>query len=351
VEVPERGAEGHLGAPHRLISGTSTAFRMVQQRVGESWGDAADSDRPKTSVVITCYNYARFLPTSLESVLSQTYKNLEIIVVNDGSPDNTDEVVAPYLTEPRLTYVKQRNGGQASAKNTGLRLSRGEYVAFLDADDLWVETKLEKQLPLFVDPGVAVVYSRMKLLYRDLLVDYEPPNRYLEPHRGRITNDLFYDNFIPFSSAIVRKACLNRHGVFDETLKMSIDWELWLRLSLHYGFDYVDEPLLIYRQGHEGQMSRSGEVRQQCSDRVMNRFLEQNPDLLPRSLVRGAWAYSFVNRGRYFRDKDLARSTQYYLRSLKTKPIQITAFKGLAGNLLHCARRTLTRFSDGASQR
>ncbi len=267
--------------------------------------------------------------------------------MNDGSPDNTDEVIAPYLTEPKLTYVKQPNGGQACAKNTGVRHSTGEFVAFLDADDLWAPTKLEKQISLFDDRSIAVVYSRMRLLDRvGALKDYRPPQRYLEPRRGRITNHLFFDNFIPFSSAVVRKACLERHGAFDETLQMSIDWDLWLRLSLFYAFDYVDEPLLIYRQGHEGQMSKSAEVRQRCSDRVMKRFLEENPELLPKSLVRGAWAYSFVNRGEYFREKDLPQSTLFYLRSLKMKPLQVSAYRGLAGNFLECARRIARKGDD-----
>src|SRR4051812_11154133 len=102
-------------------------------------------NQPKVSAVITCYNYGHYLPFTLGSVLDQTYKNLEVIVINDGSTDNTDAIMQAYADIPTLRYVNQPNSGHAVAKNNGAALATGEFVAFLDGDDLWRRDKLEKQ--------------------------------------------------------------------------------------------------------------------------------------------------------------------------------------------------------------
>ena len=104
------------------------------------------TDKPLVSVVIATYNMARFLPLALHSALSQSYGNIEVLVIDDGSRDDTQAVMAPFRSDRRTRYIFQQNGGQASAKNHGIREARGEYVAFLDADDLWVPDKLERQL-------------------------------------------------------------------------------------------------------------------------------------------------------------------------------------------------------------
>src|SRR5687767_5351505 len=109
---------------------------------------------PRVSVVLTCYNYARYLPEAVESVLSQTVDDFELIIVNDGSTDRTAEVAGRFLTDARVRYIYQENGGQAKAKNRGIREARGAFIAFLDADDVWSGDKLERQLPLFRDARV-----------------------------------------------------------------------------------------------------------------------------------------------------------------------------------------------------
>src|SRR3954470_16999186 len=107
--------------------------------------------KPRVSVVMATYNYAHYLPGALDSALAQTAGDLEVIVVDDGSTDNTPDVVGPYLADARVRYVRTANQGQPAAENVGIRLSRAPFVAFLDADDLWLPHKLEKQLQLFRD--------------------------------------------------------------------------------------------------------------------------------------------------------------------------------------------------------
>ena len=287
------------------------------------------------SVVITCYNYAHYLRQSIESVLGQTYTNIEIIVVNDGSTDNTEEVMSSYLNHPRIIYVKQENSGQAVAKNVGVRKASGSFVAFLDGDDLWCADKLEEQMKCFENPDVGVVYCRAKYVDQNgNEFDYEMTSHYLQPKRGAVTKWLFFDNFVQFSSTVVRKECFEKFGAFDETLKMGIDWDLWLRISTAYKFDYVDDRLFYYRMGHAGQMSKNLEERQRCSDRIMLNFLEKHPSLLSPWTIRKAYALTFCNRGEYYRPIDLKKSTRYYFNAIWQNPSEMGAYKGLAKNIL-----------------
>jgi glycosyltransferase involved in cell wall biosynthesis len=285
---------------------------------------------PETSIVVTCYNYGRYLKGCLESILGQTYTDWEIIVIDDGSADNTPEVMAGFAGHAGIRYIRQRNGGQARAKNRGIEAAKGRFIAFLDADDLWEKDKLEKQLPLFSADSVGVVFSRSRFIGangEDLGLPETGKNR--APRRGKVTEFLYIDNFIPFSSSIVRRECLERCSRFDASLKMGIDWDLWLRISVAYTFDFVDAPLLIYRVGHSGQMSHNLEERQRCSDRIMHRFRQNFPGTLSRRTLRKADYHTFCNRGEYYADKDRWRSIRFFGRAIKTDPLQMRAFKRL----------------------
>lgn len=284
---------------------------------------------PKVSVVMTCYKYAQYLPYAIESVLNQTWQNVEVIMVNDGSPDNTDEVMQKYLADPRVKYLKQPNSGQTVAKNNGIAAATGEFISFLDADDIWTLDKLERQMPLFEQPNVGIVYCTMEFIDdANNKVPYEasPLSR---PRKGRITEALFVDNIVPFSGAVARRECFEKVGVMDTSLKMAIDWDLWLRMSVHYDFDYVDAPLLLYRVGHPGQMSKNYFVREKDTMRIMQKFIEANPRLLPDSLVRWTMAYSCCNRGYNYRKVDGWKSLQYYLKAIGWRWNHGSAYYGL----------------------
>lgn len=293
---------------------------------------------PTVSVIVTCYNYGGYVGGCIESILAQTCQDFEIIVVDDGSTDNSATVISGYLSDQRINYIRQDNAGQAKAKNTGIRHSRGKFVAFLDADDLWKKSKLEKQLPLFAESEVGVVYSTATYIDkegRDL--NYSLPGKYLMPRAGRVTEHLFVDNFVPFSSAVVRADCLRKAGGFDESLKMGIDWDLWLRISVPWQFVYVDEPLLVYRLGHPGQMSKNIREREACADRIMAKFLQTYSDALSSSAINRAFAYTYSNRGDSFRPVDREMSNYYFLRSIRKRWFQVRAYRGLLRNaVLNC---------------
>jgi glycosyltransferase involved in cell wall biosynthesis len=252
------------------------------------------SREPTVSVVMAAYKAAQFLPDAIESALGQTFGDLEVIVIDDGSPDNTATVVQAYLTDERVRYYWQPNAGQCAAKNKGIGLSKGRFVAFLDADDLWLPGKLERQLPLFEDrPDVGVVYgflAKIDSLGRPL--PWEP----VPPRRGIVTADLLIENFVPFASSVVRKSLLDKRGGFDPELDMGIDYDLWLRLSAHCEFDFVEEVVGKYRVW-EGQMSQKVFQRYSAGMGIMREFLAQYGAELRKADVERGWARTYTGLG------------------------------------------------------
>lgn len=292
-----------------------------------------DKKNCAVSVVVTCYNYGHFVQGCLQSVFDQTFSDFEVILIDDGSTDNTEQQTQIFFSRSNFRYIKQKNAGQANAKNRGIKESHGEFIAFIDADDLWEPEKLEKQIPLFRDSEIGVVYSRQSFIDEcGSPVPRGRRRRTMLPKGGKVTADLYMDNFVPFSSSIIRSKCIKELGGFDETLSMGIDWELWLRLSTKHFFDYVDEPLLVYRIGHAGQMSKNITSRQECSDRIMRNFKASYPAEVSFFLNRRAMAFTYCNRGYYFRRKDLKVSTKYFISALKQHPLWLGAYTGLFKN-------------------
>ncbi len=246
------------------------------------------------SVITATYNMGSFIGETLESILAQKYSNLESIVVDDGSTDDTEKVLARFESDPRVTIIRQDNAGQTVAKNNGIRVARGEFVAFCDADDTWREDKLEKQVPIFsTDPNIGVVYSNLKRVDengRPLLIPE------LKRHNGFITAELLLDNFIPFVTTVVRSQVIKEFKGFDESLTMSIDYDLWLRISTKYKFKFVPEQLANYRIW-PGQMSKRTGERLDNFFTLMKRFFDTYPDCVDKKSWDKAWAHTHVTRG------------------------------------------------------
>ena len=284
---------------------------------------------PEVSVVVTCYNYAHYLEGCIQSILAQTYQDFEIILIDDGSTDETPDIAKKFQTVPNFFYVRQQNSGQARATNHGIELAKGTYVAFLDADDAWLPKKLEKQIALFDQPRVGVVYSKLKEMDPEgnILVEVGPVGRHWQPQAGSVVDWLLFENFTPFSSSMVRKQCLQDLGGLDENLSMVTDWDLWLRLSMHWEFAYVDEPLILYRRGHS-QMSANSATMRACADLVLHRFLHDNASLLNPTAVRKARAYAYHNRGLFYLTSARWRSLRFFLLSLVLNPFSRDPYRG-----------------------
>jgi len=294
-----------------------------------------DSD-PTVSVVIAAYNMAQYVTGAIESVLNQTYSNLDVHVIDDGSTDDTRAVVS-RINDARVHYYWQSNAGQTRAKNAGIARSRGEFIAFCDADDCWAPHKLAVQLPKFADhEEVGVVYSRRCQMMADGKL-LEDDTR--EFYSGRITEQLFKDNFITFGTAVVRRRCLQELGVFDESYRMGIDWELWLRISTKYEFAFVDDVTYMYRVW-PGQMSSNWRGRYQHAFRIMEAFLDRYPGLLSAGVIREAYAHSYASRGRLraIVDGDYGNGLRDAVAALRHDFTFIPAWKLLARIMLLASR-------------
>jgi glycosyltransferase involved in cell wall biosynthesis len=267
------------------------------------------SEQPLVSVVIATYNMGHYLCLAIDSVLAQTWSNLEVIVVDDGSNDDTHEQMKRFKDDSRVRYFPTVNQGQPRAKNRGLKESKGQFIAFCDADDLWQPEKLYVQIPLFADTRVGVVYSEVSYIdEHGKPVEKEIPYK---RYSGKVTENLVIKNFVPFGTAVIRRQCLEQNGEFDDSLPMGIDWDLWLRYSMSWQFKYAPEITYVYRIW-PGQMSKNYRGRYKNAFLILNKFIDRYPDALPESLRAKAWADMYISRG-----MSLAQSENLFIEPLK----------------------------------
>lgn len=213
---------------------------MLDQKQGNNMLD----QKPKISVIIPTYNRAHLIPRAIKSVLNQTYQDIEIIIVDDNSTDNTEEIVKNFK-DIRLKYIRHNiNKGASAARNTGIKASKGEYIAFQDSDDEWFPDKLEQQIKVFADGDlkVGVVYSGFYRIEADKKT-YLPSDFYVQKEVN-IHNELLKGNFVGTPTVLMKKECFENKRYFDENLPALEDWELWIELSKYYIFKYIKKPLL-----------------------------------------------------------------------------------------------------------
>ncbi len=239
--------------------------------------------KPVVSVVIPTYNRAHLIGQAIQTVLNQTFQNIEIIIVDDASTDNTEEIVAS-LKDERILYLRhEKNLGAPAARNTGIKAAKGEYIAFQDSDDEWHPEKLEKQMRVFEasPPEVGVVYTAFLRIVNDKK-EYIP-YPWVTQKEGDIHKELLKGSFITTPSIIVRKVCFEKTGMFDECLPRLQDWELVIRLSKYYHFGFVNKPLLTSYFTLDS-ISDSEKARIQALKIIiakhLNNFLEEKETLL-----------------------------------------------------------------------
>lgn len=204
----------------------------------------------RVSVIIPSYNRARFLPATLDSVYAQTRPPFEVILVDDGSED--EAVVRVCADYDRLVYHRTAHCGAGAARNAGLAIARGEYVAFLDSDDVWQRRFLERMTAaLDAAPGAGFAYCDYATFGAagTARAAYLPPKH---KRSGNVFMPLLETDFLSTGALVVRRACFARLGGFDSTLATAEDWDLWLRLARAFDAVYVDEPLVHIRTGSDG---------------------------------------------------------------------------------------------------
>jgi len=214
------------------------------------------------SVIIPTYNSDKYLSDSIESALAQTYPHVEIIVIDDGSTDNTKKVVEPYLGI--ITYLYKENAGPASARNLGIAKSHGEYIAFLDADDYWLPEKLKIQIDFFQsNPQYGMIHANNLILE----TEREPYPAFIgeSPPTGWVFKNLFLSNHINNLTVILKRECLDKVKGFDESKELIgiEDYELWLRISLFYEIGFLDKIVAVYRVHCDNISKESKDIQSQ----------------------------------------------------------------------------------------
>ena len=276
------------------------------------------------SVIIPTYNRSALLAEAIESVLGQTYPEIELLIADDGSTDDTPDCVAAFR-HSRLRYLKlSHTGCQSVPRNRALDEATGSYVAFLDDDDIWMPEKLEYQIEgLHQAPAAEFSYTDARFLYPD---GSTSPRvlRHRHKQRGPVFDPLLVECFIHPSTILVRRALVDRVGGFDETLHSVETYEWYLRLAYRAGAEFVDEPLVHVRR-HSGQISGQREVVTYEEMVVLLRALHQRFDLTwkQRVLIRQARARAHTKLGLTYENVGNAtRGRPHFRKAFWLNPFQ-----------------------------
>lgn len=241
----------------------------------------------KVSVVIPCYNYARFLKCTVKSLQEQTYQNWEAIIVDDGSTDDTKKIASNLVMEdPRVRYLHQQNSGTSAAKNSGIKLAQGDYLLFLDADDLITPNKLESHIRHFANnPCIDISYSRFRYFKdgcEDQLftkLDLSSVKEWSKSINGRYKKSFpvfVKRNNMTIHAAMVRKALVEKVGFFNADMDALEDWDYWLRCILHGGYiSFLDDvKVLALTRVHQSSATHNLDFSK-YADRIYENILSE----------------------------------------------------------------------------
>jgi len=272
------------------------------------------------SVIIPTYNCADFLPEALNSVLCQTWRDLEIVVVDDGSTDSTREVVEKY--GDRIRYFHKRNEGPSSARNMGIKEARGTYVAFLDSDDLWEPEKLRIQMDFMAEhPDVRLVCTDSRLMG-------SRGQRHMKLKRdcvGNLFPLLYVKSFVRTSTVLMAGDCFQEIGYFDESYRSAEDYDVWLRVAKRYPIAYLNQPLVRYRK-HESNVSHDKITLRHNALRVLKTHYD--PKEIPARVFRIRMSDIHLYFGRaYLRLGDMKRARASFTQSMRLTPFRLRCLR------------------------
>jgi glycosyltransferase involved in cell wall biosynthesis len=286
--------------------------------------------KPKVSVVMAVLNGERFIGEAIQSIVGQTYKNCELVVVDDGSTDRTADRVDAFRSQLEIRYVRHATPqGIAPSMNDGIRHASGELIGFLDHDDAWFPEFLETQTAyLERHPEVAMVHSDFQTtdLAGNVIEDSVARRRDRRRPSGHVFPQLFMDSFIVGNSVLIRRECFTRLGLFDESLRWG-DYLMWLRIARHYRVDYVDKVLTKYRQ-HSTQSTRNmaadppdqPPAALKAIDRVLELYPEIREELGERAIRRRTAAFYFDRAYQWYLCEEPANARVCLRRALRLWP-------------------------------
>jgi glycosyltransferase involved in cell wall biosynthesis len=264
---------------------------------------------PLVSIIIATYNSGAFIAQAVQSALEQTYGRYEVLIIDDGSTDKTQSVLDVF--HDRITYMYQQNGGPSAARNLGLTVAQGEYICFLDADDLWIPNKLEVQLAFMeCHPDIGLVFSDeeeiedKRVLCGSLLVrsKFYPAITSQIPIQ-KACMKLLIENFVPTSTVMVRKECFVKVGLFDESLRVSEDRDMWSRIAAYFGIACV--PLILgKKRAHQHNISSNSALTLRSRIRVWEKARHLFPHLVPATVLDNLLADAHLQLGYIMLTKD-----------------------------------------------
>ncbi len=238
-------------------------------------------DPTKISVIIPTYNREVTLERAIKSVLAQTHRNFELIVIDDGSTDNTSLIIDRY--SGKIRYFSKLHAGVSSARNFGLEKSEGTWVAFLDSDDYWLSKKLERQLEYLTNhPGMMIVQTEEQWIRNGVPVN---PMKKHKKYSGWIFRYCLPLCIVSPSAVLIHQKVFNDVGVFDESFPVCEDYDLWLRIAIRYQIGLIPEKLIIKTGGHTDQLSREYWGMDRFRVRALEKVLGKDLTIGQRKLV------------------------------------------------------------------
>lgn len=313
----------------------------TRAQASRSVATTARNENPKVSVVIPCYNGEKFIGDAIESVLNQTYQDFEIIVVDDGSTDNSKSVIEHYLVDDRVKFIQhQQNRGIPAARNAGIRIATGQYIAFLDQDDKWMRQKLQLQVHFFRN-----THKDVDLLFGNIIVIDEygrclgqlPPNPYFQQvlnDKKQTLKKLFESNFIPSITVMLKRECLIAVGYFDERVICGADdYDLWMRIAGRFFIGYIDK-ILAVRLKHAKNYTNP--VRMHEGElKIVNKIVQEYP--LLKNMKRKKIARLHYSLGRHHQQLGcFTKARMMYAKSIANYPfLGLKLYLAYLSNLLN----------------
>lgn len=283
------------------------------------------SKPPKISVIMPAYNVSEYIRDAIESFLIQSYTSTELIIVNDGSTDDLKARIKDLVIQNKnISYIEQENRGVSAARNLAIKYAKGDWIAFLDADDIWYKNKLSIQMQAIGD----CVWSHSDSHYFGLGYENNPKRSDLsEMFEGNIFLKLLEENFITTSSILIRKETLLKFGGFDENMEALEDWRLWLSIAKNYPISLVKKPLLKYRMYPSSTSKKARKMlplHLQVVDSALNELdIKNRLTIKKRAYFRVYMILSFV--AQYSDDLSFALYCAY--KALLNRKLSFAAFR------------------------
>lgn len=280
------------------------------------------------SIITPTYNREAFLPAAIESVLAQSYKEFELIIVDDGSTDNSRELINTYAEkDSRVRYLYQENQRQSVARNYALSIAKGDFICFLDSDNYWPHDKLEKSLKAFEQ------YPDADIVYGDCITIDEQGSELhrnnMRRYSGKIAALLLKDNFVSMNTTMTRRKCFNEMGGMSGKRRVADDYDLWLKFSARYRFQYIPDFLAYYRV-MENQISSNKKLRFETNENIILDFLAAYPDVVNEQEKKAGLTAFYTRKARHYAASDKKEAYSAIRTALGINPFSLGVWRSFA---------------------